>query len=231
MTLDDLCLRASQLTGLSDATGSEERTFLEDVANEGVREVLLETRIYVASDTISLTANTSEYAFPTDILAVLDWDQPSDSALFTVTQAMTTDVLRRRHAVGDGTVTQFTLLGANLLIVTPTPSADGTLTVYAIPLPTEMTLGSHDPSSATYGGIPVWAHNAILAWMCKCASERNRDFQAVQYWQDRFDKECGKARRRARDLAGRIPAAPSAGYPSRPIISFRNDVYPNLADY
>lgn len=231
MDLDALCLAVSDKTGLSDASGTADRTFLTRVANRAVREVLLDTRPYVVAGTITLTSGQTEYQLETalgsNILSLEGYVQTSD-AVRSLTVVTEQELLeRRQQSPAGGPARRFTLVGNNLLIVDPEPGDGETWTVYYVPYPTEMSSGSHDPSNTTYGGIPAELHRCLEAYMLMEAYERLHDQEVAEIWRVRYDKEVHLARKRLRRRAGRrLAGFPGAKYPEYTPHSNRRDVYP-----
>lgn len=226
MTLDELCLAVSIKTGLDDTAASEDRLSMEGWANEGVQRVLLKTHIYVDEGTAALTAGETVYRLDSDIIAIVAREIVSASGTFSFVQTDLETVLdiRRRNLV-EGTH-YFALSGHDLLIVAPPPASGDTITFLFVPLPAEMTSGSHDPADPIYGGIPVWAHKAIELYMMWQAAERLDKEKGLDLDKARgaFEAECAEIRKRMRQKAGRGLAPGRVGYPGRRVRT-RNDVY------
>lgn len=230
MDLDTLCRAVSDKTGLTDGTGTEDRTFLVRVANRAVREVLLDTHCYIVKGTLTLTAGQTEYQLETALgasaLALLDYVQ-TDDTIRSLTPVTTGELLALRQRGAPGPARRFTLLGANLLIVEPEPEASATWSIYYVPQPTEMSTGTHDPSATTYGGIPDEYHRAIELYMLLEASERLHDAELAELYRRRYDDEIVRVQKRTRKRAGRrLPGFAGAHYPDAGVSSGRRDVYP-----
>lgn len=232
LTLDQILDEASGITGLDVTTSSIERTYLVGNANEAVREVLLKTHCYVTTLSQSIVAGTSDYTLSSGLLALNDIDVPSDPSPRDIVITSSREVLLRRR----GTVTDVpryaAIQGNNLLLVAPTPSANETWTLYAVPLPTEMAdagrgSSGNDCLTTTYGGLPVYSTAAVQAYVNARGFEKSHDYQAAQYWDQQFESECAKIRKRDRGKLNRRPPMPVIGYPGRPNWGpHRNDVYP-----
>jgi hypothetical protein len=152
--------------GLDETASGDEDTLLGRRLNEGVRKVLLKTKCRIAVATTNLTANENDYELPSDVLATNNIVNADNQTLDRVS-VEEIHLLRR----GDTPVTgpypyRYAVDGANLLLLYPTPSAAETLTLYYVPKPTEMSSGANDPSTSTYGGIPVENHDLIELWAC-----------------------------------------------------------------
>lgn len=211
-TLNQLLRTVTDKTSVTDAAGTAERAFLVRAYNEGVRQLLLDTRCQVEPITIALTAGDSEYDLTSyNILAVVDYVNTDDnrSSLWV---APTSEVLARRLWGSQGAARRFTVLGTDLMIVNPTPAEDGEFTFYAVVQPTELTTDDGETDLADQ--IPAFAQKGVEAWMCIEASEKVKDFQGVQYYTARYKEECVKTRKRMRQMAGRyLPGSPVPGYP------------------
>lgn len=215
-TSNQILRLVSDKTSLSDADTAE-RVFLVIAFNEGVRQVLLDTRCRIDPVEIALTAGQSEYVLADtlgdgiSILAVLDYTNVADNRS-TLVVANQGEILARRLWGTVGTARRFAMLGENLLIVQPTPDADGIFTFYATLQPEELADGADDPLEI----LPSYAYKAVEWWMCIEAMQKNRDSNGVGYYTGLYEREVIKIRKRARQMAGRRIAAGRIGYPERP---------------
>jgi hypothetical protein len=221
VTLDEICRQVSDKSALSDASGSPERTFLERACNEGIRQVLLDTRCKVTAVEISLTAGTAEYDLTDyNILATVDYINVDDNRR-TLSNVNTGEVLARNLWGSTGSARRFSILGDDLLIVNPTPADDDTFTFYAVVQPDLITDGGTDLAD---DHLPAYAQKAVEWWMMIEASQKNRDPQGIDYYTSLYEKEVIKVRKRARWVAGRRMATPKIGYPDHPnVVPARND--------
>lgn len=130
--------------------------------NDAVVDVLNRTHCYVATTTISLSANVGDYTLSSTILAIEDIYLTSGGANFRVRRLATTDLINLRlFSVTSAPIQMYALAGANLLLVYPTPIQSDTLNIYYIPRPTALSSGSDDPSDSTHGGIPSEFHYGL----------------------------------------------------------------------
>lgn len=163
--------------GSIDATTDE--TKLERWANEAVLDFLLRTHCYVTTGTASLSADVSDYTLDTDILLMKHAYLSVGSDNHRVQQVSPAELMEMRITGGSVSVsdspTYYAIEGANLLRVYPTPSGSVTLNFTYVPRPTAMSDDSHDPSNATYGGIPAEFHKALEFWMCAQAGDYDDD--------------------------------------------------------
>lgn len=233
MTFQDLLLRVSHKTGLSDIASSAEQSFLIEGAKEAVRKVLLDTGCHVTQYTLNLTANVDEYVLTSTILATVDY-QPSvtNTTIMPIAAATSGDVLYRRSIGTVGAAREFTILGDNVLIVSPTPTAAETWLLYVVLDGSLLSALSNatitaDLSNASYGGIPIWAQSAVELYLLAYAAQKNQSLATVQFYADAYEKECGHVRKYKRGLEGRRMPPPRIGYPGKPNRPLgRNDVYP-----
>jgi hypothetical protein len=95
------------------------------------------------------------------------------------------------------------------------------VTMYYVPKPTEMSSASHDPSSDTYGGIPVEYHAALIEyakWKMADYDDDGSSQMGLVYQQEyeRLVRKCLKRKRRkggrslGRAVVGRQPVRASS---------------------
>ena len=206
----------SQELSLEETASGDEDVLLGRRLNEGVREVLIELRCRVAVATVDLTANEQDYELPVDILAINKIIN-SDSRPLDHVSVEDIYELRRGTNPEEVNTRKYAVEGANLLMIYPMPDAADELTLYYVPRPTEMSSASHDPSSNTYGGIPVEYHDLIELWaMYKMASFDDDGSSAMgDSYRQRFELGCVKARKRIRRRAGRTLGPARIGRRSR----------------
>jgi hypothetical protein len=160
-------LKARTVSEIGTYDVTADATILGELANEAVRDFLLETGVKVVTATASLTANTWEYTLDATVLAIKGAyiDGTSDYATEQVSPETIRQMQISNPSTQTGTSLYYALEGSDLLMVFPTPSAAATLKLYVVQTPTEMSSDGHDPSTATYGGIPVEHHPALLQYM------------------------------------------------------------------
>lgn len=181
--------------------------------------MLLETRLYVISADITLAAGDDEYeldaALSTDPLAVLDIVNSDNRPLDRVSVEEIHELRRGTNPTGTN-VYKYALDGANLLLLYPTPgTSPGALTAYYVPKPTEMSQSSHDPATATYGGIPAEFHDALEYYACfRMASyDDDASSQMGLLYKQLFDEEIAKIRKWKRQRGGRTLGPARIGRP------------------
>lgn len=212
--------------GLDSTASGTEETLVTGWLNEAVREVLLRTHCYVKCIDLTLTSGSWKYDLPSTALAVKKVIDSSNRPVEVVTP---TELFEHRMAdsASSAVPLRVAFYGSNLLLVWPTPTGASVLEAFYVPRPTEMTVGTHDPSNATYGGIPVEFHHAIELWALAKASDyghEQRTQNGLKYMAE-FDQYILKVVRpavmRKGGQLGRAMVGPRRGR-YRPA----NDVYP-----
>ncbi|MBI3936417.1 MAG: hypothetical protein HY323_05525 [Betaproteobacteria bacterium] len=206
-TLALLRSRVSKKIGLDETAAGAEEVLLDSWLNEAVEQVLLRSRCFVKKATITLTKDVNEYELDTVLsggtLSVLKLINSDSVPLERVSPEEMAD-LRRSTASGTQ-AWKYALDGANLLMIWPTPTAAGTLTVYHVPRPTAMTTGANDPSTATYGGIPAEFHKLLEFYGLWQAADFDDDAssQVGTLYRAAFDRGLAEMRRALRQRGGR----------------------------
>lgn len=225
MTRGDLIRHCSLELALDATASAPEQLLMVDWANEGVRDVLIETRCRIEVGDEALTPGVADYRLDNDILRV---DERTIEANNFDLQIITPEeMLRIRRSIGGSYLTYLAIEG-DLLMVWPTPTSAVTITYLFVNRPTEMTNDAHDPSDPTYGGVPIYAHHAILQYMLWRGArydERKSPHTPAEYRQF-YQDELKRVRKRAQGMGGRHRASVSAGYPGRTSLGRRNDQYP-----
>lgn len=223
MTLNQILRQVSDKTALSDAAGTAERTFLVRACNEGIRQVLLDTRCKVTAVTINLTAGEDQYDLTSyGILATVDYINVDDNRR-TLSHVNAGEVLARNLWGSTGSARRFAILGEDMLIVNPVPAEADTLTFYAVVQPAALVDVTDNSDDLTLL-LPNYALKAVEWWMCIEASQKNKDYTGIDYYTALYDKEVIKVRKRARWVGGRRIATPKIGYPDAPnVMPARND--------
>ena len=226
MTRDELVTRVGLKLGLAYDVSGDERDLLRAWVNEAIVDILLRTHIYIAIGDVTLTSGTAEYRLDASVLAIDDGRGSTPAGIGHYNVIGLGEMIDRQstNVVSSG-YRKYIAIEGDLLIVSPTPGASETLRFFYVPQPTVTSSGSHDPSNATYGGIPTWAHRSIEYYMLWQGAEYDDKSAALtpKDYHDLYLAECdeiGKRRRRHRDRA-MIP--PRIGYPG----SRRNQLTPN----
>lgn len=165
MNRGQLKTRVSRLLGLAVGTNDDaldEDAYLNELANEAVKDVLARTRIYVRDATIPLTTGVTEY----------DVTNQSILKLHRIVRG-TTDLQEQPLDLLDAY--GYAWVGFNRFQLGLAATAGETLYVLYTPMPTDMTLDAHDPAVTTYGNIPVQFHPALINYMCWWAADKAGD--------------------------------------------------------
>jgi hypothetical protein len=221
-TLDQLCTRASALTGLTDYAGTTERTLMEAWANEGIAQVFQDTQCVITDVNVGLTAGVDEYALDRGVISVLNWAQSANAPSARITVMNAADIIERKFLSSTGTVRYFAVLGGNLLIVSPAPDTADTIKFYAVPVPDIVTA----TQDIFITSLPTYAQRAVECYLNARCFEQARDYQQSSFWDKQYTDECGKIRVTMRKQAGRTLPASRIGYPDYASTPSRNDTYP-----
>jgi hypothetical protein len=227
MTRGQLVTRVQIKLGMTD--DAEALAFLQDVANEGVVDLLIKTHCYIERGDMTLTVNVSEYRLDSVILAI-DNGRVTTASGTAPYELISQDEMidyQSSSPVGSG-VNKYVSIMGDLMTVAPTPGSSGEIIrFWHVPRPTLMTLDSHDPSNPTYGGIPTEYHRAIEYYMLWQGAEYDDKVTALdaQKYQAAYESECQNVRKRLRRKAGRGLRGGRVGYPPR-FRTGRNDTYP-----
>lgn len=223
-TLADLQTEVAEEIGAINAT--DDATKINRELNRGVRDILRRTHCYVESETFTPGANRN-YTLDATVLTVVDaYFTDADASLERVTVA---EIHALRRSASSSTTSQPRRYAWQhpLMLFEYAPGAADTLTVVNVPAPTAMSSASHDPSSATYGGIPVDYHWLIARYAMRFLASLDDDASSAQgsrYWEEylagirdmlrELPKRGGPRPRRAR-LGRRgiqLPSDPSADW-------------------
>ena len=225
-TLEALRRSVGRKTGMDYSVAGDDRNLIDSWLNEGAREVLVRTQCYVATSTISTTASTWQYDLSYAIMAIrLIWRDGETDAMVRVSPDEIIELRRANSASSDSTTLRWALVGTNQFLLHPTPTSVYTINLVYVPRPTEMASNEHDPSSATYGGIPVEYHKAIELWALSNASDHEHEgrTQSGQKYLVEFEAYIARIKAALNRKGGRLPVA-RVGRARRPITD--NGVYP-----
>lgn len=181
-----------QIRSLNRTTHS---TALKRWLNEAVRDVLIRTGVKVTSSTVSLTAGTADYTLDAAAMRIkaATFDGDPDRPLRQVSPAEIDEMRARGDATASDSddVWYYALSGTDLFMIYPTPSATGTINLRVVQKPTEMSSDAHDPSNATYGGIPVEHHRALEMYGLWRAAQYDRTeaFRYGELFREQYERE------------------------------------------
>lgn len=176
MNLEQLRRSVGRKTGMDYSNAGTDRDLIDSWCNEGVREVLLRTHCYVAAADVQTTADEWQYDLSTNIMHItLIWRDGETEPMIRVSPEELIELRRSNGTATDAATLRWALAGTNMLLLWPTPTAVYDIDFVYVPRPSEMSDNSHDPSSATYGGIPVEYHKAIELWALANASDHEHE--------------------------------------------------------
>ncbi len=225
MTRGELVTRVAQKLSFETTAASEELLLLQALANEGVVEVLINTRCNVDVGELTLVAATNNYRLDSTVLAILERTITTSYAPLNIVSAA--DMYDMRRGQNVSSPARYLASEGNLLMVYPTPTQTEIITFLYVAKPTLMTADGNDPALITYGGIPIEYHRAIeyyMLWQGAEYDDKAAPQKPVEYM-EMFEKECGKIRKRHRAKGGRGFTPARVGYPGSINYPKRNDVY------
>lgn len=147
---------------------TDDDTKLARYLNRGVRHVLRHTHCYQVETSVTPGA-ADNYTLAASLLDIVDASFTASAQNYELERVTPREIRRMRRAsasTASGPTRYYALAGANLLMFYPQPGAADTLSLLNVPAPTAMSSGSHDPSNATYGGIPSEFHEALEFYAC-----------------------------------------------------------------
>lgn len=226
-TLAQLRSRVSAKLGLDATAAGADETLVDGWLNEGVVDVLLQTGCKVTTGTVNLTAGTSDYTLDATVLLIKDAYTTSSGETYRLRQVSAPELIDMRvtDATSDSPSLYYALYGADLFMVYPTPAAADTVTLYHVPKPTVMSTGTHDPSNATYGGVPTEFHKAIEYYALAQGADYQNDETSAQgeRYRSMYENELKRVRKLVNVKANvRVPVA-TVGRSRR--VPRRNDIY------
>jgi hypothetical protein len=171
----------------SSTDSTEEVTYLQELANEAVVDLLTRTKIHVRRVNLTLNAGEREYDLSQNVLRL--W------SLADIDGHPLTEVPEGEIFTYDGGHV-FQMPGYNRLVLGWDPEAGDSLDGDYTPRPTKMTADAHDPVLQTYGLIPEEFHQALINFMCWKAGETTRDQSSGlgEKWRRLYEGEDGEGR-------------------------------------
>lgn len=190
MNLGNFRTRVSGEIGMSNTAASSEQVQMDAWINDGVVQFLSETKCYVKPFTASLAVDTDTYdLYSSAVLSFKElYIQGSDGTVSPMLEPMSTDEIqsRKRFPTSGWAPLGYSLEGANLLMFSSPARAGDTLKGLYVPKPTVMSDATHDPSVATYGGIPSEFHETLVQYPLWKASIWDDDFGSAMQGTRRF---------------------------------------------
>ena len=138
--------------------------------------MLVRTKCKVLAGTFALTVGYGDYSWDDDILEILEVDKFASGGVdYTPARVTTQEILSlRSNNSGTSTPYKYSVAGANLLMLYPTPGSGDVVTIYYVPRPTVLT-GSDVPTD-----IPAQWHKALFLYAAAEAYNDREDSGHVQ---------------------------------------------------
>ena len=180
--------------GLQDISSYNENQLIEDKLYQGTLDLLARTRCVVRCVQLTTFADQDEYVLDHKILALVDVDNGGYRRYRRDQAEIYNDfgAVQPQQWYGPAEAVDppfgFTLIRADLLRLTPVPSVDGQVQVWAVIRPTQMGSDTDSPGQEQFGAIPDEWHDAIVSYaMWKLAdyaddgSAQNGEYYRVLY--------------------------------------------------
>jgi hypothetical protein len=198
--------RVSKTLGLDETASGADDTVLAYELNDAVRQFLLDTHCNVNRSETTIAAETDDSEIATSVMLILDIQVTSGSVVGLPERTTPAEILRmRRSSTGSTGARYYALQGNDLLMWYPALAVGDVVLTYYVPLPTEMSSGSHDPATETYGGIPVAYHPALIEyakWKMADYDDDGSSQMGVVY-QAEYERLVRKYRKAMRGKGGR----------------------------
>lgn len=230
MTRGRYIARVSAATGLSNAAGHEELTFMQEWLNQAVRDILQKTHARVELGDLTLSIGVTDYRIDQSVLAMDDRTISGANYDFKIVTLDDIYDLRRSNVSGAGTSISAIAIEGDLALVYPSPTSAQVIRYVYVAEPSPMTADANDPFTAPYGSLPhdTDVELAIEYFMLWRASEYNEEKAPMppQEYRKAYEGLLVNIRKNKRHRARRGLAPARIGYPDRPFVGRRNDTYP-----
>ena len=183
-------------------SATDEKTQIDKAVNTARDRVLIDTGCYITSESItvstmtavtSLNGTVTDYQLPVEVLEITDMYMETSGWNPRLDRVSVPDLIehRRMSMPADSPTQIYALAGANLLMFWPLPSTTDVLEMYYVPVPTDLSADTDDPSTLTLGGIPKQLHEAIFLYACSKLASADDDQTSAQgqRYLDDYDKE------------------------------------------
>lgn len=166
MNLGDFRTRVSGEIGLSNTDASSEQKLIDGWANDAVVQFLLETKCYVQPLSVNLVDGQDYIDLDAQLSVKELYIVSSDGSISPMLEPMSTDeiIWRKRFPTEGWAPMGYSLEGANHLMFSSAARAGDVLNGLYVPRPTPMSDQAHDPSTTTYGGIPLEFHETLVQY-------------------------------------------------------------------
>lgn len=218
MTLGTLRTHVGEKFGMDYANAGTEQTLLTDWANEGVLQYLADTGLHAVTSTIAVTAGVGDYALPFQTGSIIIhqmWATDVSSLNAPLEPISPNEMIVLRRSVGSDTVRYYAIQG-DLLMLYPTPTANGNIQMIHTPIPTALANAGDDLATLSLGGIPARFQIAVEYWMSWRAGSHTKDSGSGngQMYLQLYEQQVGKDRGRQRRASGKRLAPAKVGPPS-----------------
>lgn len=154
-----------QWLGLQDISAFDETQLVEGLLYQGTIDLLARTKCVARCTVLHTKANQDTYLLDHMLLALVEVE----------------DGMPRSRRDQTSYAPSFTLIRSDVLRIQPTPTDDqGSVQVWAVRKPTQMTTDTQSPADEAYGGIPFEYHDAIVLYALWKASDYADDQSGQQ---------------------------------------------------
>lgn len=215
------------ILGITDTVAGDQ-TRVDYYLNEGILEVLKNTKCYVASSALT-GVSTADYTLSTSILEIRDFYVTS-GGYDTKLDRLSMDELLRMRRISPAVSSPsryYSLAGHNMLMFWPTPAAADSFTLYYVPYPTALAASADTPSNSALGGVPAENHNVIERYALWKLADMDDDAssQVGSQYRSEYYQQLGEMRKHLRNKGGyklsrvRVNPRRAPNTPSDPSVS------------
>ncbi len=157
--------------GLDNSTAGDQGD-IDLWVNQGVTDVVMRTACQVLPGTMALTPGVADYTLDAAILKIYDMYILAGGLTYSLELISADDLLamRRSTTAAVSPAQYYSVLGSDLLMIYPTPSAADTLYTYYIPRPATISAASATPTE-----IPSEFHKAVEYYALAQAADQTDD--------------------------------------------------------
>jgi len=159
-----LTLRVSRLLGVAlgtDDDAVDEAALLNELANEGVLDVLGRTRVHVRDGYVTTPAGATEFDIDDSILRMVGIKLNGNVLIEGEKDNMLSD--------------QFAFVGYSRIVLGAPTSSGDVIQFWYTPKPSPLATDTDDPSTQQFGRIPAVFHKALVDYMCWWAADKLGD--------------------------------------------------------
>jgi len=169
--------------GLQDQTTYDETQMINDQLYFGTIDLLSRTRCTVRCVDLRVRANENEYKLDHSLLALVDVENGA----------------RPKARRNETLEPSFTLVRSDVLLIQPTPSADGLMQVWGVLRPQQMTDDGQSPALDDCGAVPDEYHDAIVTYALWKLADYADDASASngEYYRILYEGQDGRSGRLA----------------------------------